>query len=144
MSSSEKKWFRVTGSENIPVRQGRLVDFAHLQVAVFNLGDRFVAVENRCPHRRGPLADGIVSGTTVACPLHGWKYDLVTGNVLDHLESNVCLQTFPVRVEDGIVCVEVPIARNSLDTETSVCRHRDRPLRWVQRRPLAPSADLIE
>jgi nitrite reductase (NADH) small subunit len=144
MSSAERRWFRVTRREDIPVRQGRLVEFPHLQVAVFNLGDRFLAVENRCSHRGGPLADGIVSGTTVACPLHGWKYDLVTGSVIDHLESHACLQTFPVRVEDGIVCVEVPVVRNSPQTESSACPHRDLPLRWVQRKPLVPSADLSE
>ena len=49
------------------------------EIAIFNLGDRFLAVDNRCPHKGGPLADGIVSGTTVVCPLHAWKMSLETG-----------------------------------------------------------------
>lgn len=144
MSSAERKWFRVTRCEDIPARQGRMVDFAHLQIAIFNLGEHFLAIENRCPHRGGPLADGIVSGTTVTCPLHGWKYDLAGGNVTNHEESDACLQTFPVRVEAGIICVEIPIAVESPETEASNCRHRDVPLRWVQRKPLVVSAETIE
>lgn len=144
MSAGEKRWFRVTQSENIPVRQGRVVDFAHLQIAIFNLGDRFMAVESRCPHRGGPLADGIVSGTTVACPLHAWKFDLVTGSAINHMESGACLRTFPVRVEEGIICVEMPVVGNSLQMASAACQHRDLPLRWVQRKPLAPSVELGE
>ena len=49
------------------------------EIAIFNLGDRFVAVDNRCPHQGGPLCDGIVAGDSVVCPLHAWKVNLDTG-----------------------------------------------------------------
>jgi len=138
VSATEKRWFRVTHCENIPVREGRKVELASRQIAIFNLGDRFLAVENLCPHRGGPLADGIVSGTTIACPLHTWKFDLIQGNSVNHPGSSQCLVTFPVRVEDGIISVEIPVATPADEPSPGVREHRDRPLRWVQRKPLSP------
>jgi nitrite reductase (NADH) small subunit len=63
------------------------VRFGDREIAIFNLGDRFLAVDNRCPHKGGPLSDGIVSGATVVCPLHAWKVNLETGSVLNTPES---------------------------------------------------------
>ena len=77
------------------------------EIAIFNLGDeRYVAVDNACPHRGGPLCDGIVSGDAVVCPLHGWKISLETGNVM---KPDVCVrvETYPVSVRDGVVCVQI-------------------------------------
>jgi nitrite reductase (NADH) small subunit len=138
MSVDARKWVRVTHCGNIPIREGRLVEIAGRAIAIFNVGVRFLAVENRCPHRGGPLADGIVSGTSVTCPLHAWKFDLLMGSAVNHPESHACLTTFPTRVEEGIICVEVPLATEPEETPASVCEHRDRPLRWVQRKPFKP------
>jgi nitrite reductase (NADH) small subunit len=97
-------WIRITKAENIPLREGRSVRLGDEEIAIFNLGDRYVAVDNSCPHRGGPLCDGIVSGDTVVCPLHGWKISLETGSVL---KPDVCVKvgTYPVSVEDGIIRV---------------------------------------
>jgi nitrite reductase (NADH) small subunit len=99
-------WVRVTTVDNIPLREGRAVRIDEDEIAIFNLGDRFVACENSCPHRGGPLADGIVSGSTVVCPLHAYKLYLDTGNVL---KPDVCIRvdTFPVRVENGVILVSL-------------------------------------
>jgi nitrite reductase (NADH) small subunit len=138
MTPIGKKWFRITACENIPVREGRVAEIAGHQIAIFNLGERFLAVENRCPHRGGPLADGIVSGNSVVCPLHAWKYDLASGAVENHPESQACLATFPIRVEAGIVSVELlPIVREQTSAATS--ERADRPVRWVQRKSAAIS-----
>jgi nitrite reductase (NADH) small subunit len=67
------KWIRVTQADNIPVRQGRSVKLGSYELAIFNLGGGFRAVESRCPHRGGPLADGIVAGDDIICPLHNWR-----------------------------------------------------------------------
>jgi nitrite reductase (NADH) small subunit len=104
------KWFRVTQIENIPLREGRAVTLAEREIAIFNLGDRFVAVDNACPHRGGPLCDGIVSGASVTCPLHGYKVCLDTGEVLKP-DVSIRVDTYPVRVEDGVVSVRVEEAR---------------------------------
>lgn len=97
-------WIRITKAENIPLREGRSVRLGEEEIAIFNLGDRYVAVDNSCPHRGGPLCDGIVAGDTVVCPLHGWKISLETGAVL---KPDVCVRvgTYPVSVEDGVIRV---------------------------------------
>ena len=77
-----------------------------VEIAVFNLGDRFVAIENQCPHQGGPLCDGIVSGATVVCPLHGWRFDLETGAAV-RASLPACVAIFPTRVEDGTILVNV-------------------------------------
>jgi nitrite reductase (NADH) small subunit len=138
MTETEKQWFRITACENIPVREGKVAEIAGHQIAIFNLGDRFLAVENRCSHRGGPLADGMVSGNSVVCPLHAWKYDLLSGAVENHPESQACLATFPVRVEAGIISVELPPIAHA-QTSAASCERADRPVRWVQRKSPAIS-----
>lgn len=101
-----QKWIRITRCDNIPLREGRAVKIGGLDVAVFNLGDRFLAVHNRCPHNGGPLADGIVSGTTVVCPLHAWRVDLESGVVTKPSDTSACLRTFRTRVEEGVVLLD--------------------------------------
>jgi nitrite reductase (NADH) small subunit len=99
-------WIRVTEIENIPLREGRAVQIGDREIAIFNLGGRFVATDNACPHRGGPLADGIVSGTNVVCPLHAYRVCLESGNVT---KPEVCVKvdTYDVRVEGGVVMVDV-------------------------------------
>jgi nitrite reductase (NADH) small subunit len=97
------RWIRVTSCSNVPPREGRAVRLDNdREIAIFNLGDRFVAIDNRCPHRGGPLCDGIVSGVAVVCPLHAWKIDLRSGAV-ERPSADACVRTYPVRVEDGII-----------------------------------------
>lgn len=142
MSAGEKKWFRVAQNDMIPLREGRNIEVGGRQVAVFNLGEKFVAVENRCPHRGGPLADGIVSGRAIVCPLHAWKFDLDTGESINHKESAACLRTFPVRFEAGVISVEIPLTADEQEMIPTTCENPDRPLRWVARKPLTAGAPL--
>ena len=106
--SGQSTWIRVTQCENIPLREGRAVVVDGKELAVFNLGDRFLAVENRCPHRGGPLSDGIVSGHQVVCPLHAWRVCLEDGSVVKPAEQKACVTSYRTRVESGIVCVQLP------------------------------------
>ena len=69
-------------------------------------GDRFLAVDNRCPHQSGPLCDGIVAGDAVVCPLHAWKVNLETGEVARPANHNDCVRTYATRVEAGVISVE--------------------------------------
>ena len=99
-------WIRITEASNIPPREGRAIDLPGQPVAIFNLGERFVAIENRCPHNGGPLADGIVGGTTVTCPLHTWRICLDSGNVSKPCQPGLdAVRTFPVRIDEGIVSI---------------------------------------
>lgn len=100
-------WVRVTYAENIPLREGRAVRLNGEEIAIFNLGEKFLAVANRCPHRGGPLADGIVSGESVVCPLHAWKVCLTSGEVMRPQEQNACVRSYPVELIDGIVHIQL-------------------------------------
>jgi nitrite reductase [NAD(P)H] small subunit len=102
-----KTWVRIANCKDIPLREGRAVRIGNREIAIFNLGDRFLAVDNRCPHRGGPLADGIVSGSAVVCPLHAWKLSLETGEGVNSASLSSCVQTFPTKVENGIVFLEL-------------------------------------
>lgn len=105
-------WVKITEVQNIPVREGRNVKIGRNDIAVFNLGDRFAAIDNRCPHSGGPLCDGIVSGETVVCPLHGWKVNLNTGGIVKP-DVPVCVDVYPVKVENGIVMIDVSAHREA-------------------------------
>jgi len=104
-------WIKITSTDNIPVREGRAVKIGKQELAVFNLGDRFAAVDNACPHSGGPLCDGIVSsgdaGFAVVCPLHGWKVSLEHGGIL-RPNVPVCVEVYPTKVEDGIIHIQLP------------------------------------
>jgi nitrite reductase [NAD(P)H] small subunit len=104
------RWVRVTRCENVPLREGRAVTLAGREIAIFNLGDRFLATDNRCPHQAGPLCDGIVAGDSVVCPLHAWKVRLDSGVVERPASSDACIGTYPTRVDDGMVWLELPIS----------------------------------
>ena len=109
MTTGEYVWVRVTEVGNIPPREGRPVQIGLREIAIFNLGEKFLATDNQCPHQGGPLCDGIVTGHSVVCPLHAWKVNLAEGCVerpthgKDH-----CVATYPTRIDDGVVVVGVP------------------------------------
>jgi nitrite reductase (NADH) small subunit len=110
-----RTWVRIAYCRDIPLREGRAVKVGDRDIAIFNLGDRFVAVENRCPHKSGPLADGIVSGDTVVCPLHAWKMCLDTGKGVNGPSAGRCVETFRTRVEGEIVLLEMNENRSESD-----------------------------
>jgi nitrite reductase [NAD(P)H] small subunit len=89
----------------IPLGEGRAFVVNETTIAVFRQRDgRLFATDNTCPHRGGPLADGIVGGGKVICPLHAWKFDLETGHCP---AENVVIRTYPVRVVGGRIVLEV-------------------------------------
>ena len=104
----ETIWVAIAPLQDLPMREGRVVMLGDRDGAVFNLGDRVLAVAYRCPHKNGPLADGILSGDVVVCPLHSWKFDLQTGKGANALSVERCIETFASRLSDGIVYLAVP------------------------------------
>lgn len=107
---SDHRWIRVTAVENLPLREGRAVRLGDAEIAFFNLGDRVLATDNRCPHEGGPLCDGIVTGDSVVCPLHAWKVNLANGCVErpSHGKDH-CVRTYETRIDDGIVTIGLPV-----------------------------------
>ncbi len=91
-------WVEICGIEDIPRQGARVVQAARGDVAVFRtLDDAVFAVDDRCPHKGGPLSQGIVHGHAVTCPLHNWVISLDTGEAqgADH----GCTNKIPLRVE---------------------------------------------
>ena len=97
------EWKKICLVQDIPVLGSRRVQRAKgMDVAVFrNDQDQVFALLDRCPHKGGPLSQGIVFGTSVACPLHNWTIGLATGCAKEPDEG--CTQAFRVRVTDGVV-----------------------------------------
>ena len=106
------RWIRITTEQSIPPREGRTVQLGGRSIALFNTGSEFLAVDNRCPHGGGPLADGIVGGATVTCPMHNWRICLPTGNVTKPCDSAAPeVQTYRTKVEEGIVLLALDQAQ---------------------------------
>ncbi|MDQ6958325.1 MAG: nitrite reductase small subunit NirD [Mariprofundaceae bacterium] len=105
-SETSGKWHPVCQVEEIPPLGGRTVRTCQMEIAVFRLSDgRIRAVHNSCPHKQGPLADGIVSGDTIICPMHAWKISLESGEVLP--PDSGCVKTYSAKVEDGQVLLRL-------------------------------------
>lgn len=85
------------GARTLPVQDGE-------EIAIFRTASGAVyALVNRCPHKQGPLSQGIVHDTTVTCPLHNWRISLVTGEALG--EDEGCTPVIPVKIDGGRILI---------------------------------------
>ncbi len=91
----------------LPPGKGETIEIAGQRIAVFNVGGEFYALHDACPHRGGPLGSGWVEGEkcTVACPLHGWEFDIKTGACISMPGRPA--RAYPVRLVEGKVWVSV-------------------------------------
>ncbi len=91
-------WTLIGSITDIPRRGARCVDTPAGRIAVFRTAeDRIFALEDHCPHKGGPLSQGIVHGTAVTCPLHNWVISLETGKALGADQGSV--RAIPIKVE---------------------------------------------
>ena len=101
-------WIDIGSIEAIPRRGSRCVNTPAGKIAVFRTQeDQVFALENRCPHKQGPLSEGIVHGAAVTCPLHNWVFDLATGKATGADEGQV--RTYPIQVLDGRVMMATDV-----------------------------------
>lgn len=99
-------WLDIGRLEDIPKLGARVVRLPRGDIAVFRTDDdRVFALDDRCPHRGGPLSQGIVHGVRVTCPLHNWVVELCDGQAVAPDEG--CVAAYPVRVVDGRVSLEI-------------------------------------
>ena len=99
-------WIDIGPLDAVPARGARVVKTAAGCVAVFRTGDdRVYALDNACPHRGGPLAEGIVHGASVTCPLHAWVFDLETGKAQG--ADSGAVATHPARVIEGRILLDL-------------------------------------
>ena len=101
------QWKTICRVDEIPVLGARRVARTHgPEVAVFrNAQDKVFALLDRCPHKGGPLSQGIVFGESVACPLHNWTIGL--GDGCARAPDEGCTPSFSVKVENGLVCLDL-------------------------------------
>ncbi len=104
------EFVRVAKIEDIPSGDGLVVKVNGREVGLFTIEGEVHAIDNICPHRQGPLAEGILEGKVISCPWHAWTFDVTTGKCT--FNDSVAVQKFPVRVgADGAVEVLVEPAQ---------------------------------
>jgi len=96
---------RVASTADIAPGTARCIEAGGKQIALFNVGGAFHAIDNLCLHRGGPLAEGEIDGALVTCPWHGWQYDVTTGKNV--LEDDEAVARYEVKVEGSDVLVDI-------------------------------------
>ena len=101
------KMKKICAVTDIPKQGARVVQSTlHGDIAVFrNADDEIFALQDKCPHKGGPLSQGIVYGKRVACPLHNWNIELGDGCAV--APDQGCTKSYAVKVEDGAVYLDV-------------------------------------
>src|SRR6266704_3224649 len=103
-----QSWLDIGALDEVPRQGARTVVSPAGPSAVFRTHDDAVfALDDRCPHKGGPLSQGIVHGHAVTCPLHNWVIDLASGEAA--APDRGCVRRIPVRVEGGRILVALPI-----------------------------------
>jgi nitrite reductase (NADH) small subunit len=107
MSSAQKsKWVDIGALDSIPIEAARLVKTDAGCIAVFRTSaNEAYAISNSCPHKQGPLAQGIVAGKFVTCPLHNWVISLETGKAQGADVGEV--STYPIQIDKGRIMLDV-------------------------------------
>ncbi|MCU7852974.1 MAG: nitrite reductase small subunit NirD [Candidatus Thiodiazotropha sp. (ex Monitilora ramsayi)] len=105
-------WIAIAKLDEIPPMGARKLLTETLEIAVFRTGnDEVFALRDRCPHRGGPLSQGIVHGDAVSCPLHNWKIDLQSGEVQG--PDDGCVNIYAVKVDEGVVYLNLAQAESA-------------------------------
>ncbi len=106
MNAVDMPWIEICALDDIPKRGCRVVQAPHGQIAVFRTADDEVfALDNRCPHKGGPLSEGIVHGRHVTCPLHNWVIDLKSGEATG--ADKGCARRHVTRLGEGRVYLKL-------------------------------------
>jgi nitrite reductase [NAD(P)H] small subunit len=106
MSNISPNWIDIAALEDIPQRGARVVKTRQGCVAIFRtIDDRVYAIDDTCPHKNGPLSEGIVHGASVTCPLHNWVFSLETGLAQGADQGQV--NTYEIRVDRGRILLDV-------------------------------------
>ena len=105
-------WIDVGALDQVPRLGAKVVSTGDGKIAVFRTGaDEILALNDRCPHKGGPLSQGIVHGNRVTCPLHGWVIDLACGEAVAPDRGRT--ETIQTRVENGRIFLLRPLRRTA-------------------------------
>lgn len=107
--SADPAWIDIGSPDDVPLRGARRMPAPGGDLAIFRTGDgRLFALRDRCPHKGGPLSQGIVAGAAVYCPLHNWRIDLATGEPEGADAGKGCAPAIPLAIEAGRLFVRLP------------------------------------
>jgi nitrite reductase/ring-hydroxylating ferredoxin subunit len=98
---------RVASLDEVPAGQPKVVDLDGVRIVLARVGDAVYACGDVCTHRGGPLGEGKLNGARLACPWHGWMFDVRTGQCV-FPGRGAAVPSYPVRLEAGEVLVELP------------------------------------
>lgn len=84
----------------------KVISVSGKTLALFNINGEFFAVDNACLHKGGPLGEGAVEGSVVTCPLHGWKYDVTSGQCV-FPAAHLKLNSYKVRIKGEDIFIEI-------------------------------------
>lgn len=105
MNMLSEAWLDIGALEDVPRQGARVLKTAKGCVAVFRAADNHVfALDDRCPHKGGPLSEGIVHGHSVTCPLHNWVFDMNSGEAQGADSGSV--GTYLVKVDQGRILID--------------------------------------
>jgi nitrite reductase/ring-hydroxylating ferredoxin subunit len=96
---------RAASVKDVPEGGGKVVLVGGKGIALFNVGGKFCAIDNTCPHRGGPLGEGSLQGELVTCPWHGWVFNVTTGTLAATDRAGVACYAVKVEGEDILVRV---------------------------------------
>jgi 3-phenylpropionate/trans-cinnamate dioxygenase ferredoxin subunit len=99
-------WVRVARTDELAPGTAKVVEAGGKRLALCNTGEGFYAIDDMCTHDRGPLDQGTLIGNRIECPRHGAQFDVTTGRAVV-LPAVRPVRTYPTRVEDGEIEVEV-------------------------------------
>lgn len=105
-----ENWIKICALQDIPRLGARVVETPVGDVAVFRTAeDEIFALEDSCPHKAGPLSQGIVHGKSVTCPLHNWVIELQDGNAV--APDVGCAKSYPVKLDGDDIYLTVEVAQ---------------------------------
>ena len=102
------RWLEVDCPADLAPGEAAVARAGYQEFAVANVDGKLYAISNRCPHQGGDLGDGYLEGACLSCPLHGWAFDVRTGEPA-YVNQPGKLRTYPVKLEDGKVWIEVDV-----------------------------------
>lgn len=99
-------WIQVAKLKDFDVQPAQVLEHQGRKIALVKTGDKFHALDNMCPHRGGPLADGHVEGDKVTCAWHAWSFNLDSGNCLN--VPGTAVTVYPTRIEGEWLYADLP------------------------------------
>ncbi|GJL66673.1 MAG: (2Fe-2S)-binding protein [Nitrospirales bacterium] len=118
----EKHFVTVAKVDDLEPGTCRPIELDEISLALFNIDGKIYALDNVCPHAGGPLGEGTMEGTQVACPWHGWKFDITTGTCMKNPIESWRVPCYKAREQNGNIQVVLqPSSQTDCQDTSSEC-----------------------